>query len=71
MDVKENAVALLKKLPVGALDGRRIYMSSVTDPYQSIERRVRLTRSILKVLVERHKTQDGCADSQPGCHARH
>ena len=55
VDVKENAVALLKKLPVGALDGKRIYMSSVTDPYQSIERRVKLTRSILEVLAERHR----------------
>ena len=55
MDVKQNAVALAKKLPAGALDGRRIYMSSVTDPYQSSERRIRLTRSILEVLVERHR----------------
>lgn len=55
VDVKENAVALVKKLPVGALDGKRIYMSSVTDPYQSIERRVRLTRSVLEVLAERHR----------------
>ena len=57
VDVKENAVALVTKLPAGALDGKRIYMSSVTDPYQSIEQRVRLTRSILEVLAERHRTK--------------
>ena len=32
--VKENAAALLKKRKPGFLDGKRIYMSSVTDPYQ-------------------------------------
>ncbi len=55
VDVKENAVGLIGKIPAGSLDGKRIYMSSVTDPYQSIERRARLTRGILEALVERHK----------------
>ncbi len=54
VDVKENAIALMRKMPAGKLDGKRIYMSSVTDPYQIIERRVQLTRSLLEVLAEKH-----------------
>ena len=53
--VKENAVALLKKRKPGFLDGKRIYLSSVTDPYQPIEREVELTRQILKVMADHHK----------------
>ena len=55
VDVKENAIALLRKLPSGKLNGKRIYMSSVTDPYQTVERRTRLTRALLEVLAEEHK----------------
>ena len=49
--VKENAVALLAKRKPGSLDGKRIYMSSVTDPYQPVERELRLTRGLLGVLA--------------------
>lgn len=49
--VKENAVLLLAKRKPGSLDGKRIYMSSVTDPYQPIERRLRLTRRLLDILA--------------------
>ena len=54
VDVKENALALLRKFARGKLDGKRIYMSSVTDPYQTVERRVGLTRALLEVLAEAH-----------------
>lgn len=54
VDVKENAIVLMRKMSPGKLDGKRIYMSSVTDPYQSVERRVQLTRSLLEVLAEKH-----------------
>ncbi len=37
--VKENAPDLIAGLPAGKLDGKRIYMSSVTDPYQPVERK--------------------------------
>ena len=38
--VKENAVELLEKRKPGVLDGKLIYMSSVTDPYQPVERQL-------------------------------
>ncbi len=55
IDVKRNGVELLSKRRQGSLDGKLIYMSSVTDPYQPIERSIKLTRGILEVLSERHK----------------
>ena len=53
--VKENAIGLLDRRRTGSLDGKRIYMSSVTDPYQPIERKLGLTRGLLKVLATRHR----------------
>lgn len=55
VQVKENAVELLARRPAGSLDGKLIYMSSVTDPYQPIERTLNLTRGLLEVMAERHK----------------
>ena len=49
--VKENAVELLSRRKPGSLDGKLIYMSSVTDPYQPVERELRLTRGLLEVLA--------------------
>ena len=54
VEVKENAVRLLERRRK-RLDGALIYMSSVTDPYQPIERKLGLTRGILEVLVRRHR----------------
>ena len=53
--VKENAVKLLQRRKPGWLDGKLIYMSSVTDPYQPIERKLELTRRLLETMAERHK----------------
>lgn len=53
--VKENALQLLMKLRKKPLFNKTIYMSSVTDPYQPIEKQLELTRSILKELLEYHK----------------
>ena len=54
VEVKENAVDLIKRRKIGKLDGKYIYMSSVTDPYQPVERTVGLTRGVLQVLADRH-----------------
>ena len=54
--VKENALALLrKKRKRGTLRGKTVYLSSVTDPYQPVERTLELTRSILKELADFHQ----------------
>ncbi|MBR8830999.1 MAG: hypothetical protein N5P05_001940 [Chroococcopsis gigantea SAG 12.99] len=56
--VKENAVQLIRKARTTKnLDKRlapddTIYLSSVTDPYQAIEKYVGLTRKILEELVD-------------------
>jgi DNA repair photolyase len=50
VEVKQNAVTLLKKKR-GKLYNKVIYMSSVTDPYQPIEKDVQLSHEILKELA--------------------
>lgn len=53
--VKKNAVELAQK-EIGAMSDdkrhRTMLLSSVTDPYQGAERKYRLTRGILQVLVD-------------------
>ena len=50
--VKENAADLLERelKKANRRKGYRIFMSSVTDPYQAVERRVRMTRRCLDVF---------------------
>ena len=55
VNVKQNAIKLMNKKRVGSLDNKLIYMSSVTDAYQPIEQRLKLTRGILEILSEKHK----------------
>lgn len=50
IDVKSNAINEIRKKRV--MFGKKIYMSSVTDPYQPIERKIELTRCILETLSE-------------------
>lgn len=55
--VKENAIELLAKeetRPSRRLEGKTIYMSTVTDPYQPIERELELTRGLLGIMAEGH-----------------
>ena len=55
VNAKENAARLLDNLKPGELDGKRIYMSSVTDPYQPLEQKIELTQEILEALADRHR----------------
>jgi DNA repair photolyase len=55
LKVKENALKLLMKWRKKPLIDKTIYISSVTDPYQPIEKQLELTRSILKELLNYHK----------------
>ena len=55
VEVKENALELLERRKPSFLDDKLIYMSSVTDPYQPVERELRLTRGLMEVMAERHK----------------
>jgi DNA repair photolyase len=55
LKVKENALQLLMKWRKKPLINKTIYISSVTDPYQPIEKQLELTRSILKELLTYHK----------------
>ena len=57
LTVKENALTLLQKKRKRPLIDKTIYLSSVTDPYQPIEKELKLTRSILKELIEFHSVR--------------
>lgn len=52
VEVKQNALQQLRRMRT-PLAGKTIYMSSVTDPYQPIERRLGLVRELLTELVDR------------------
>jgi DNA repair photolyase len=53
--VKQNALALIRKIKPGSLAGKWVYMSSVTDPYQPIEKTLKLTRHLLQELATREQ----------------
>jgi len=55
VQVKENALQLLIKFRKKSLRDKTIYMSSVTDPYQPIERELNLTRSLINELLIYHQ----------------
>jgi DNA repair photolyase len=57
LTVKKNALTLLQKKRKKPLIDKTIYLSSVTDPYQPIEKELELTRSILKELIEFHEVR--------------
>lgn len=57
VDVKENALQMLKKKRKKPLLDKTIYMSSVTDPYQPIDKKLEITREILKELLDFHQVR--------------
>ncbi len=57
VNVKENAVQLLQKFRKKPLIDKTLYISSVTDPYQPIERDLNLTRQILQELLDYHQVR--------------
>lgn len=50
VSIKENALALLRKQN-GKIENKVVYMSSVTDPYQPIDRLTGITRSLIEELL--------------------
>lgn len=57
VQVKENALELLRKRRKKPLEGATIYLSSVTDPYQPIEHELKLTRALLEELAAFHQVR--------------
>ncbi len=55
LKIKQNALWLLMKWRKKPLRHKTIYMSSVTDPYQPIEKSVALTRNLLQELLTYHQ----------------
>jgi len=54
VEVKENAIVMLRKKRKKPLKDKVVYMSSVTDPYQPIEKKIELTRQILQEFADYH-----------------
>ena len=55
IEVKENALALLRKKRKKPIINKVVYMSSVTDPYQPIEKKLEITRKLLEEFANYHK----------------
>lgn len=57
LKIKENALQLLMKFRRKPLIDKTIYLSSVTDPYQPIERELELTKVLLNELLQHHNVK--------------
>lgn len=57
VQIKDNALALLQKKRKRPLINQSLYISSVTDPYQPVERELGLTRDLLSELAEYHEVR--------------
>lgn len=54
--VKHNAPTLLAHTRPGSLNGKTIYVSTATDPYQPVERTAGTTRALLDTVLKHHPT---------------
>ena len=54
VQIKENAASQMAELRPGSLNGRTLYMSTATDPYQPVERLTGITRQILQAMAKNH-----------------
>ena len=52
--VKTNALMQFARIKPGELNDKIYYVSTVTDPYQPVEKKIELTRGLLEMMVERH-----------------
>jgi DNA repair photolyase len=52
VDVKINAPELLKKEIKKVKKGDEIFLSSVCDPYQEVEKKYKLTRKLLEIIAD-------------------
>ncbi len=57
VEVKENALELLKRRRKRPLLDKVIYISTVTDPYQPVEAQLKLTRAVLQELLDYHQVR--------------
>ena len=54
VQIKENLDRLLDQVPPGTYNGQVLYMSTVTDPYQPVERKTGIVRRLLTRLAAEH-----------------
>ena len=54
VQVKTNAVEQMRNSKEGILNGKTVYMSTVTDPYQPVERTAKVTRGVLEAMLAKH-----------------
>ena len=54
VQVKTNLVTQINAVNPGAMNDKTYYISTVTDPYQPVERIAKATRSLLLVILKNH-----------------
>ena len=54
VQIKTNAVEQMANTREGILNGKTVYMSTVTDPYQPVERTAQVVRGILEAMLAKH-----------------
>ena len=54
VQIKTNAVEQMANTREGILNGKTVYMSTVTDPYQPVEQTAQVVRGILEAMLAKH-----------------